>query len=135
MRGTAQVELEWLQIRVETETAVHEERYSVVEQCQKLVKLADTEEAALLQQFPQVTTTSIYFQRLRVRLRRCTNRASQLPNHHPQPQIMIRKQEKSKPTESKHGGTKTKGKKAGKKGAWEVTMNRSAHPIHIHDHE
>lgn len=61
MRGTAQVELEWLQIRVETESAVHEERYSVVEQCQKLVKLADTEEAALLQQFPQVTTTSIYF--------------------------------------------------------------------------
>ena len=61
MRDTAQVELEWLQIRVETESAVHEERYSVVEQCQKLVKLADTEEAALLQQFPQVTTTSIYF--------------------------------------------------------------------------
>lgn len=52
----------------------------------------------------------------------CANRPSQLPNHHPQPQIMIRKQEKSKPTESKHGGTKTKGKKAGKKGAWEVLM-------------
>lgn len=47
------VELEWLQIRVEMETDVAEDRYSVVEQCQKLSKLEDGEEEALLKLYPQ----------------------------------------------------------------------------------
>ncbi|KAJ8607189.1 hypothetical protein CTAYLR_007352 [Chrysophaeum taylorii] len=47
------VELEWLQIRVETRTVVDEDRYSIVEQCQKLVKLDAKAEGVLLQEFPQ----------------------------------------------------------------------------------
>ena len=58
------VELEWRQIRVEMDTDVDEDRFSIVEQCNKLVKLDASDEAALLQQFPQ-------------------------------PQIMIRKQQKA----------------------------------------
>ena len=49
----AKVELEWLQIRVELDTPVDEDRYRIVEQCQKLVQLDAAAEAALLKQFPQ----------------------------------------------------------------------------------
>ena len=58
------VELEWRQIRVEMDTTVDEDRFSIAEQCNKLVKLDASDEAALLKQFPQ-------------------------------PQIMIRKQQKA----------------------------------------
>ena len=47
------VELEWRQIRVEMETAVDEDRYSIIEQCNKLVELDENAEAALLKQYPQ----------------------------------------------------------------------------------
>ena len=40
------VELEWRQIRVEMETAVDEDRYSIIEQCNKLVELDENAEAA-----------------------------------------------------------------------------------------
>jgi G3E family GTPase len=46
------VELEWLQIRVEFDAAV-EDRYCVVEQCQKLVKLNAKAVKALLRDFAQ----------------------------------------------------------------------------------
>ena len=47
------VELEWRQIRVEMETTVDEDRYSIIEQCNKLVELDENAEAALLKQYPQ----------------------------------------------------------------------------------
>ena len=47
------VELEWLQIRVEMDTEVDDDRYRIVEQCQKLVKLDAAAEDTLLEQFPQ----------------------------------------------------------------------------------
>ena len=49
------VQLEWLQIRVELETKEddEEDRFRMVEQCQKLVKLGASTEDALLKQFPQ----------------------------------------------------------------------------------
>jgi len=47
------VELEWLQIRVEYETSVDEDRYRMIEQCQKLTRLNDEEEKLLHQQYPQ----------------------------------------------------------------------------------
>ena len=47
------VELEWLQIRVEYDTDVDEDRYSVIEQCQLLAKVNRTREKALLRQYPQ----------------------------------------------------------------------------------
>jgi len=47
------VELEWRQIRVEMDTLVDNDRYSIVEQCNKLVKLNKEAEANLLKLFPQ----------------------------------------------------------------------------------
>ena len=47
------VELEWLQIRVEMEAEMDEDRYRIVEQCQKLVKLDAAAEDALFRQFPK----------------------------------------------------------------------------------
>ena len=47
------VELEWLQIRVEMETTVDEDRYSIIEQCQKLYKVDAEAERTLLEQYPQ----------------------------------------------------------------------------------
>ena len=47
------IELEWRQIRVEMDTTVDEDRFSIVEQCNKLVKLDVDAEAALLKAFPQ----------------------------------------------------------------------------------
>ena len=49
------MELEWRQIRVEMDTTVDEDRFSIAEQCNKLVKLDASDEAALLKQFqPQI---------------------------------------------------------------------------------
>ena len=47
------VELEWRQIRVEMATLVEEDRYSIVEQCNKLVKLDQEAEQKLLKTFPE----------------------------------------------------------------------------------
>ena len=47
------VEPEWLQIRVEMETTVDEDRYSIIEQCQKLYKVDAEAERTLLEQYPQ----------------------------------------------------------------------------------
>ena len=47
------IELEWRQIRVEMDTAVDEDRFSIVEQCNNLVKLDASAETALLKAFPQ----------------------------------------------------------------------------------
>ena len=47
------VELEWLQIRVEMDTAVDADRYGIVEQCQKLCKLHAEAEGALIKEFPE----------------------------------------------------------------------------------
>ena len=53
LKSGDRVELEWLQIRVEMETTVDEDRYSIIEQCQKLYPLDPTMEKALVQEFPQ----------------------------------------------------------------------------------
>jgi hypothetical protein len=47
------VELEWRQIRVEMDTPVDEDRYSIVEQCNKLMKLDTEAEMNLLKKFPE----------------------------------------------------------------------------------
>ena len=47
------VELEWRQIRVETDTAVEEDRFLIAEQCIKLAKLDADAEAALLARWPE----------------------------------------------------------------------------------
>lgn len=47
------VQLEWLQIRVEIDTAIDEDRFRIIEQCQKLTKLDTAEETALREQFPK----------------------------------------------------------------------------------
>ena len=86
LRDGDRVELDWLQIRIEMDTAVDAHRFGLVEQCQKLAKLDADAEARLLAEFPQ-------------------------------PQIMIRKQQKeaepptAKETKEKAGGKKKKGKK------------------------
>eukprot|EP00521_Asterionellopsis_glacialis_P002347 CAMPEP_0195257974 /NCGR_PEP_ID=MMETSP0706-20130129/7123_1 /TAXON_ID=33640 /ORGANISM="Asterionellopsis glacialis, Strain CCMP134" /LENGTH=192 /DNA_ID=CAMNT_0040311255 /DNA_START=248 /DNA_END=826 /DNA_ORIENTATION=+ len=50
------VELEWLQMRIEFETTVDEDRYSIIEQCQKLTALDTEAEKALMEQYkePQI---------------------------------------------------------------------------------
>ena len=47
------VELEWLQIRVERDTTVDEERFRMVEQCQKLQKINRTERKSLEREHPK----------------------------------------------------------------------------------
>ena len=47
------VELEWRQIRVETDTDVEEDRFLIAEQCIKLAKLDAGAEAALLARWPE----------------------------------------------------------------------------------
>lgn len=47
------VELEWLQIRVQYDTDVDEERYCICEQCMKLHTLTSVAEAELIKQFTQ----------------------------------------------------------------------------------
>jgi len=49
----ALVELEWLQIRVEMDTDVDEDRYSIVEQCQKLNLLSNKARKALEREYPK----------------------------------------------------------------------------------
>ena len=53
LKGGDKVELEWLQIRVEMETDIDEDRYSIIEQCQKLTKLDDKAEKALMREYPR----------------------------------------------------------------------------------
>mmetsp|Transcript_29274 Transcript_29274/g.53691 ORF Transcript_29274/g.53691 Transcript_29274/m.53691 type:complete len:125 (+) Transcript_29274:251-625(+) len=48
----ALVELEWLQIRVEMDTEVDEDRYSIVEQCQKLNLLSNKTRKVLELEYP-----------------------------------------------------------------------------------
>lgn len=83
------VELEWLQIRVEYDTPVDEDRYRIIQQCQKLVKLETPEqEQALLTEYPE-------------------------------PQIMIRKDQMNttcSPPVAKTRQQQKTGKKKGKKG-------------------
>eukprot|EP00957_Ditylum_brightwellii_P126521 9643463-Ditylum_brightwellii.AAC.1 len=47
------VELEWLQIRVEYDTPINEQRFRIIQQCQKLAKLEADVENALIDQYPQ----------------------------------------------------------------------------------
>ena len=47
------VELEWLQIKIEMDTDVEDQKYGMVEQCQKLLKLDTSSEEALVKQYPQ----------------------------------------------------------------------------------
>ena len=53
LRDGDRVELDWLQIRIEMDTAVDAHRFGLVEQCQKLAKLDAAAEARLLAEFPQ----------------------------------------------------------------------------------
>ena len=53
LRDGDRVELDWLQIRIEMDTAVDAHRFGLVEQCQKLAKLDEATEKALCDQFPQ----------------------------------------------------------------------------------
>jgi G3E family GTPase len=53
LKGGDKVELEWLQIRVEMETDIDEDRYSIIEQCQKLTKLDEKAEKALMREYPR----------------------------------------------------------------------------------
>ena len=53
LRDGDRVELDWLQIRIEMDTAVDAHRFGLVEQCQKLAKLDADAEARLLAEFPQ----------------------------------------------------------------------------------
>ena len=53
MENGARVELEWLQIRVEYDTRVDEDRYRIVQQCQKLAVLQKEGEDELIKQFPK----------------------------------------------------------------------------------
>ena len=47
------IELEWLQIRVEYDTSIDENRYRIIQQCQKLAKLSRGVERSLIKQYPQ----------------------------------------------------------------------------------
>ncbi|KAL9184198.1 hypothetical protein ACHAXT_002284 [Thalassiosira profunda] len=47
------VELEWLEIRVEYDTELDEERYRIIQQVQKLGKLEETAAKALVEKYPQ----------------------------------------------------------------------------------
>jgi G3E family GTPase len=53
LREGDKVELEWLQIRVEYDTHIDDDRYRIIQQCQKLAHLQADVETALLKQYPQ----------------------------------------------------------------------------------
>ena len=47
------MELEWLQIRVEYDTDIDEDRYRIIEQCIKLHAVNTAAEVELVKQYPQ----------------------------------------------------------------------------------
>ena len=100
------IELEWRQVRVEMDTTVDEDRFSIVEQCNKLVKLDAGAEAMLLKAFPQP----------QIMIRKLQNATGGDRKQGQRKEVTPEVAEKNAGQEGKKNGGNRKKKKKGKKG-------------------